>query len=116
VDGANPNGKRDYVTDAKLVNAALPAEGWVRLVYDFGCGFIHLSDKHDHHARDPYRALPYDERQQLADYLRKYHGGDASPDSSFADLIEYLPKVMDKISRNLEIHLKYLEEDQGLQR
>jgi hypothetical protein len=104
-------GKQERVKDATLVEAADRFQGWTRLAYRFGCSFIHLSDLHDHQARDPFRALPQDDRRSIVDYLRHSHGGDVSPESSFADVMAYVPRVLGKISTNLESYLKELEQD-----
>jgi hypothetical protein len=106
-------GKLSKVTDRQMVDMADLApnlQGWTQLVYRFGCSFIHLSDLHDYLARDPFRGLPLEDRQNIAKYLRQYHGGIVSADSRFGEITPYLPKVLDKIASNLECYLKDLEE------
>jgi hypothetical protein len=102
-------GRMRKVTDREMVERAQAFHGWVRNVYLFGCSFIHLSDRHDYLARDPFRALPLAEREWIAQYLRRYHGGLASSDSTFREISAYAPKILNKISSNLEIYLARLE-------
>lgn len=109
-------GKLSKVTDRQMVDMADLAprlQGWTQLVYRFGCSFIHLSDLHDYLARDPFRGLPLEDRQNIARYLRQYHGGVVSADSTFGEITAYLPKVLDKIASNLECYLKDLEREAG---
>lgn len=106
-----PKGKLRKVTDREMVERAQGFHGWVRNVYLFGCSFIHLSDRHDYLARDPFRALPLAERDWIAQYLRLYHGGEASSDSTFREISAYAPRVLSKISSNLELYLVRLENE-----
>ena len=53
-----PVGGSALVTDRDLIEAADRYTGWSRRVSLFGCSFIHLSDRHDNQARDPFKALP----------------------------------------------------------
>lgn len=94
-----------------MVDHAQNLHGWTQLVYRFGCSFIHLSDLHDYHARDPFRGLPPEERQQIAQYLHRFHGGEVSADSTFNEIGAYVPKVLDKIASNLERYVEDLERD-----
>lgn len=101
-------GKPVTVRDADMIGAVdglSGLNGWTRLVYAFGSTFIHLSSAHDYLARDPYQALPVEEREIIADYLRRYHGGTVDARSTFSDVTEYLPAVLEKISSNLAVHL-----------
>jgi hypothetical protein len=109
-------GKLAMVPDAQMVGAVeglTRLDGWTRLVYEFGSSFIHLSSAHDYLARDPYQALPVEEREIIADYLRRYHGGAVDARSPFSAVTEYLPAVLEKISRNLAIYLDDLRADQS---
>ncbi|MFE7772619.1 hypothetical protein ACFU5O_01700 [Streptomyces sp. NPDC057445] len=95
-----------------MVDHAESLHGWARNVYDFGCRFIHLSNAHDHQARDPFRALPVEDRRVIANHLNKYHGGRGEPvsiDSTFDDVIAYAPHVLKKISSNLEVEVARLQ-------
>jgi hypothetical protein len=113
----NTKGKLTKVADATMIGATdglAGLDGWLRRVYDFGCAFIHLSSAHDYLANDPFEALPLDERQIIAEYLRNYHQGTIGADSTFEELTEYLPKVLTKISTNLKLYLNDLRDGQSL--
>lgn len=97
------------VTDRDMVDLAQRLHGWVGEVYRFGCAFIHLSGYHDYRSRDPIEALASDERANIVQYLRHYHGGPLNEDFTFPDLEPYLPRVFDKIASNLESRLQTLE-------
>jgi len=106
----------EFTVDRELVDFADgDLDGWLKNLYDFGCNFIHLSNCHDYHARDPFAALPDDERLSIARYLRRYHKGDASADSTFEEISTYFPKILEKISTSLESQLKGLEHDLDLE-
>jgi hypothetical protein len=109
-----PKGNSDFVTDGYMVGIADRYTGWTRRVYRFGCSFIHLSNVHDYLARDPFQALPRDEREVITGQLNHYHGAELSPNSSFGEVARFVPKVLGKISTNLEYNLKTLEEDGDL--
>jgi len=102
------------VTDREMVDLADRLNGWTRSVYKYGCAFIHLSNLHDHQARDPFGALPEEERETILAHMRYYHGGPCGPDPTFRDLIPLLLKVFEKIASNLECYLKDLEEGRGI--
>ncbi len=99
---------RSAVTDREMVNIADQLTGWTKSVYKFGCAFIHLSNLHDYNDRDPLRALPLEEREDLLNHCRYYHGGPSVGSDTLDDLVPYLPAVLDKISGNLECYLKQL--------
>lgn len=106
------NGKLKPVTDSDMVDLAQHLHGWTRNVYEFGCRFIHLSSAHDYLARDPFQALPTEERDAIAKYINRYHGHlgkGLSVISTFDDIIAYAPSVLTKISSNLEHDLKTLQ-------
>lgn len=102
-------GKPKRVTDRDMVDLAQNLQGWTQLVYRFGCSFIHLSDLHDYHARDPFRGLPPEDRQHIAQFLRHYYGGNVSADSTFDEIAAYLPQILRKITSNLECYLNDLK-------
>lgn len=107
------NGKMKVVTDRDMVDLAESLHGWTRNVYDFGCRFIHLSSAHDYLARDPFQALPLEDRAVIARYLNKYHGhlDELTEDcSTFDDVIVYAPQVLKKISSSLAVNLRRLQE------
>jgi hypothetical protein len=97
------------VTDKEMVDLAQTLQGWTQSVYKFGCAFIHLSGLHDYNDRDPLSQLPPTEREEILTHCRYYHGGPASSNASFEDLIPYLPRVLEKIAGNLECYLEALE-------
>jgi hypothetical protein len=109
-----PNGKLKKVTDRDMVDLAKGLQGWTQLVYRFGCSFIHLSNLHDYQARDPFKSLPLGERVEIAQYLRQFHGGQASADSTFNEIVAFVPKVLDKITSNLECYVEDLKHGRGL--
>lgn len=104
-----PNGT-GRITDRDMVDLATTLHGWTASVYKFGCAFIHLSDLHDHAARDPIEGLPPNERDDLFRYLRFYHGGPHPGSGAFDDVIHLLPRVFEKIAGNLECYVKRLEQ------
>lgn len=105
------DGTHAPVTDREMVELADSLQGWTRSVYKFGCAFIHLSALHDYNDRDPLMQLPEPERQDILDHCRHYHGGPFDGSATFADLVPYLPRVMDKLSSNLEHYLSDLESE-----
>jgi len=100
---------RGRVTDREMVELAQQLQGWTRSVYKFGCAFIHLSNLHDYNDRDPMQQLVAEEREAILEHCRHYHGGPAG--LAFADLLPYLPKVLEKVSGNLEYYLEQLQEE-----
>jgi hypothetical protein len=98
---------RASVTDKEMVELAQSLQGWTKSVYKFGCAFIHLSRFHDYNDRDPLAQLPVVERLDILEHCRHYHGGPSS--ERFEDLIPYLPRVLEKIAKNLESYLVELE-------
>jgi|SRR6266571_720786 len=106
---------RTRVTDRDMVNLAQRLHGWTRSVYEFGCGFIHLSNLHDYRNRDPLTQIVPAERDAILAHLRYYHGGPSNSTPTFDDLIPLLPRVFDKIADNLECYVKDLEADGDLE-
>lgn len=105
---SQPN-SRASVTDKEMVDLAQNLQGWTRSVYKFGCAFIHLSALHDYNDRDPLEQLPAQEREDILDHCRHYHGGPSGDAPKFSDLVTYLPRVLEKIAGNLECYLEDLE-------
>jgi hypothetical protein len=97
------------VPDRDMVDFAEGLTGWARRVYDYSNAFIHLSSQHDYGVHDPFRQLDSDERVAIASYLQQYHGGAVAVDSTFEQVADYVPKVFDKIAKNLEAELARLE-------
>ena len=108
------NGKKWCVTDREMVDLSQKLIGWTQSVYKFGCAFIHLSSFHDYANRDPLKQLPLNEQKDIIQHCRHYHGGPMSEEPMFADLVSYLPRVLEKIAGNLEYYVEKLETEQGL--
>jgi hypothetical protein len=106
----NQHNSRASVTDKEMVDLAQNLQGWTRSVYKFGCAFIHLSGLHDYNDRDPLKQLPLQEREDILEHCRNYHGGPHDNNAKFSELIPYLPRVLEKIAGNLECYLNYLEQ------
>jgi hypothetical protein len=108
-------GTNRRITDREMVNLADKLHGWSHSVYQFGCGFIHLSSLHDYRARDPLAQVPQAEREAILGHLRYYHGGPSSPSPTFEDILPLLPMVFRKIADNLECYLRQLENEENLE-
>jgi hypothetical protein len=100
------------VFDRDMVDFAEGLTGWARRVYDYSNAFIHLSSQHDYGAHDPFQDLDYDEWGAIASYLQQY-GGTVTANSTFEEVADYVPKVLDKITKNLEVQLNTLERDRA---
>ena len=100
--------RRGNVTDREMVELAQQLQGWTQSVYKFGCAFIHLSNLHDYNNRDPLKLLTTEEQDAILEHCRHYHGGPEQ--SEFTDLIPYLPRVLQKVTSNLECYLAQLGE------
>lgn len=109
-----PVGGSALVTDRDLIEAADRYTGWSRRVYLFGSSFIHLSDRHDHQARDPFKALPVEERDVIVEQLNHYHGAALTAESGFDEVAALVPRVLNKISCSLENNLNRLEHGHDL--
>jgi hypothetical protein len=105
---SKPNSKAS-VTDREMVDLSQQLQGWARSVYKFGCAFIHLSNLHDYNDRDPLYLVSDEEKDDIIQHCRHYHGGPASNNPTFGDIVQYLPNVLDKISRNLNYYLEELQ-------
>ena len=102
------------ITDREMVNIANQLEGWTESVYQFGCGFIHLSNFHDYKERDPLAMISPTEKDAILKHMKYYHGGPQNPNPKFTDLVFYFPRVFEKISDNLECYVEQLEADKCL--
>ena len=116
VDGKkwSQEGSRASVTDREMVDLSQSLQGWTQSVYKFGCAFIHLSGLHDYNDRDPLEQLPSRERDDILQHCRSYHSGPNEQNPKFTDLVPYLPRVLTKISANLECYLARLENGEYL--
>jgi hypothetical protein len=102
-------GSRAKVTDREMVELSQTLQGWTQSVYKFGCAFVHLSGLHDYNDRDPLEQLSTAEREDILEHCRYYHGGPDLGAEYFRDLVPYLPRILRKISENLEWYLAALE-------
>jgi hypothetical protein len=103
----NSSGKT--ITDREMVNLANRLTGWAASVYRFGCAFIHLSNFHDHLARDPFKALPASERRDILSHIEHYHGSLRTKTPGIEDLVPLIPRVFDKVASKLHSYLGTLE-------
>jgi hypothetical protein len=97
------------VTDKQMIEAAQRLHGWTQSVYKFGCAFIHLSNLHDYNDRDPFLQLAPIERSDILQHCRHYHGGPGADAENFEGLLPFLPRILSKISQNLEGYLEQLQ-------
>lgn len=103
----NHNGKEVKLTDRDMLNLASHLGGWEQTIYMFGCKLIHLSDYHLYLAKDPFETIAQSEKEEIIGYLSAYHNYPKT-DICFDDLVDYLPKVMDKLSDNVEFYIEEL--------
>jgi hypothetical protein len=96
------------VTDKEMVDLSQRLQGWTQSVYKFGCAFIHLSSLHDYNDSDPFRLLPLDEKEDIVQHCRHYHGGPISDEPTFLDFVPYFPRILEKIATNLKYYLEEL--------
>lgn len=102
-------GKQRRITDREMVDIASKLGGWVDIIYKFGCGLIHLSNLHDHESNDPFDgAIDLINSGQIVHYLHQYHG---YPDQDIDKqrLVQYLPKVMEKLVQNVDYYVGKIE-------
>jgi len=104
-----PTGRRRRITDREMVDLSRQLTGWVGNVYRFGCSFIHLSSAHDYETSDPFANLPLADRREIASYINHYHHSHLTDESTFEEVASYVPKILEKISTNLEFELRKLE-------
>lgn len=64
--------------------------------------------------KDPLDSLTPQERNDIGQYLRSYHGFAMDSATTFRDIERVLPGVFEKISGTLECYVKALEEDSDL--
>ena len=110
----SPNQKLN-INDKELAKPTKEIYGWEGQLYRASSRFIHLSSQHDYEVRDPFQdSLSPRQRQEMAQFLNDFHGGNLSINSTFVEVIDYVPKVFDKISDRLELYLGKLEDDEDL--
>lgn len=100
---------RRRITDREMVDLAQILHGWTQSVYSFGCAFVHLSNLHHYNDRDSYLALPEKERTVILGHCRYYHHEPMAEEPSFQDFLPILPRILEKVSCNLEGYLRSLE-------
>ncbi len=108
----NDKGKKVYITDKTMVDLADSLIGWAKNVYMFGCGFIHLSNFHNYAVINPFVRLPQSEKDSIIYYMRSYHNAILDNNSPIEDFLPYLPKIMDKISGNLNCYIQELKRNE----
>lgn len=97
----NEKNKIQRVQDKEMLDEG----GWESIVYAFGCGLIHLSNKHLYQDFDPVLQLQQEEKERIVSYLNIYHGF-CKEEVNMKDIIDYLPKIYEKIYGNIEGHLE----------
>ncbi|QKK27034.1 hypothetical protein [Rhizobium hidalgonense] len=102
------------VTDRQMMELYNALDGWAMRVYEFGCSFIHLSNSHGYAGCDPLASLSQQDRAEIGDYLRSYHGGPAEKEPLFEDIKPYLREVFNKVAQNLDYYLEGLEKGKNL--
>ncbi len=100
------------VTDRRMVELAQNLHGWTKSVYEFGCAFIHLSAMADYAASNPFEQLSAAEVDDIKQHLSRYHDFPMSTSLSMDSIQSYLPKVLDKVSGNLECYIESLESNE----
>ncbi len=68
------NSRNRIITDRDMVNLSKQLLGWTKSVYDFGGGFIHLSNFHDYTNSNPFDVLSSEEKGNIVTHLNNYHG------------------------------------------
>lgn len=105
---------RGRISDRRMIDVATGDNSWVAAVYGFGNKFVHLTDAHDYADVDPFQA--YDHKDEVINYLNRYHGGKLpglplSASSTLRDIAAYAPLVLDKITSNLLGYVERLHEE-----
>ena len=108
----NENNRRS--TERQMVEIAYQLHGWAKLVYKFGCGFIHLSNLHDYYTTDPIEHISEIEKNDIIRYMNQYHNANLSDDVTFQDIMYYVLPIFEKIKGNLECYLEPLENNEIL--
>lgn len=108
------NGKTRTLQDKDMVEISENFQGWTRYVYRFGCAFIHLSNLHYSEKDVTFSELRDDEIHDIELYLHNYHGYHIANELTLNSIRPYIPRVLDKISSNLEYYLCELESGRSL--
>ncbi len=102
---------RTLVTDRNMVDLTDRLHGWTNSVYKFGCAFIHLSPMANYRNTNPFDRLEPAEIQSIKHHLNGYHDFDLGDPLTMETVSPFLPKVLEKVSSNLECYIQYLEND-----
>lgn len=100
--------KFSNITDKNMVDVSQEVQGWTQSVYMFGCAFIHLSDFHNHITQNPFHKLSAEEKRNILQHMRHYHGGPSHDNPDMKEIAEYIPRIFEKISSNLSYYLDEL--------
>lgn len=98
------------IKDVELKQYAADNHSWVSVAYEYSSKFIHLTNLWDYDGPDPLMTISANDRETMRSYLEMYHCF-VRTDVTMADLIEYLPKVFEKIRDNVE---GYVDQRDGL--
>ena len=110
----SPNQKLN-IAAKELAKPAKEMYDWEGQLYRVSNGFIHLSSQHDYEVRDPFQdSLSPGERREMVQYLNEIHGGNLSTDSTFLEVVDYVPRVFGKLSDRLNFYLGKLQRDEDL--
>jgi hypothetical protein len=58
---------------------------------------------------NPFTQIDSDEQRNILDHLRNYHAGPMNDKPSFNELANYFPRVLNKITGNLNCYINDLE-------
>lgn len=101
-------GRRWRIKEWEMVDLATQNYFWVEIAYRFGCKLIHLSEFHDYDSVDPFTTIPKEDRDSIIRFLQGHHGY-SDEDIDLPQFLEFLPKVMTKISDKVEHYSSLME-------
>lgn len=101
-----PNNKWKQITDKDMVEKANEFYGYIQYVYKFGCASIHLSDFHNYTTKNPFDKLNGTEKDDVKNYLTKYHDFPIENELTVENISDYIPDIVEKISSNLTCYFK----------
>lgn len=104
-------GNRAFITDKEMVDFASNLYGYARLVYQFGCSFIHLSNLQNWLDEDVSANLDVETKKAIATYINQYHGTGLDASFTFNDIIIFIPDIFNKIHGNLECYVEKIEKE-----
>lgn len=99
----NANQKMQKVNDKEMIKQG----GWEQIVYKFGCGLIHLSNKHLYQDLDPVIMIENEQKEEIIHYLKTYHRFEKN-EVTMNDIIQYLPVIFQKIYENIDAHIEQI--------